>query len=126
MQRQHELIPLHDRGFDEAPQRVAACRAVVFGRQHVREHLIEGPAGEEVKQVLAGPEVTVERRDADARVGRDGRQGHVRSLPVHGRGRGLDEGLVVAGRVAALFARTGLPRDCHGPIEPVSIANRYT
>jgi len=33
---------------------------------------------------------------------------------------------MVAGRIAALFARTGPPRDGHGPIEAVSAANGYT
>jgi hypothetical protein len=60
-----------DRGFDEAPQRVAGCRAVVFCCLHVREHLLEGTVGQEVEQILAGPEVTVERPDADTRVCRD-------------------------------------------------------
>jgi hypothetical protein len=120
MQRQYELVPLGDRGFDEAPQRVAGCRAVTFSRPHVREHLLEGTVGKEVKQILAGPEVTVERPDADTRVCRDGCHGHVRPLTVHGCGRGANERLVVAGRVAALFARTGLTRDCHALIEVVS------
>jgi hypothetical protein len=44
---------LGDRGFDEAPQRVAGCRAVIFGRLHVREHLLEGTVGKEVEQILA-------------------------------------------------------------------------
>jgi hypothetical protein len=39
---------------------------------------------------------------------------------VHGCGRSAKEGNVVAGRVAALLARTGLPRDGHALIEAVS------
>jgi hypothetical protein len=120
MQRQYEVVTLGDRGFDEAPQRVAGCRAVAFSRPHVREHLLEGTADKEVKQILAGPEVTVERPDPDPRVRRDGCHGHVRALTMHGCGRGTNEGLVVAGRVAALFARTGLPHDGHALIEAVS------
>src|ERR1700688_5102253 len=120
MQRQYEFVPLGDRGFDEAPQRVAGRRAVAFGRLHVREHLLEGTVGKEVKQILAGPEVTVERPDTDTRVCRDGCHGHVRALTVHGCGRGTDEGIMVAGRVAALFARTAFLRDGRTFVDAVS------
>ncbi len=53
MQRQDEFVALGDRGFDEAAQRVAGCRAVDFGGLHVREHLLEGTVSKEVKQILA-------------------------------------------------------------------------
>ena len=94
-----------DRGFNEAPQRVAGCRAVAFGRLRVREHLPEGTLSQGVKQILAGREVTVEGPDADARVGRDRRHGHARTVAVHRCYRGKLEGLAVAGRVAALLAQ---------------------
>jgi hypothetical protein len=122
MQRQHELVPLGDRGFDEALQRVAGRPAVAFSRPHVREHLLEGTMGKEVKQILASAEMTVERPDPYTRVCRDGRHGHARSLTVHGCGRGTNEGLVIADRVAALFARTRLLHDGHVLIEaPIPI-----
>jgi hypothetical protein len=128
MERQHEFVTLSDRCLDEAPQRVAGGRAVALGRPHVREHLLEGTVGKEVKQVLAGTEVAVKRPDADARVGRDGRHGDVRPLTVHGRGRGTDERFVVAGRVAALFVWAP-SRDGHALIEPALSppwGDRYT
>ena len=126
MKRQYEFVPLGDRGFNKAPQHVAGCRAVAFSGPHIREHLLEGTVGKEIKQILTGPEVAVKRPDADTRVCRDGRHGHVCALTVHGCGRGANEGLVVAGRVGALFARTGLPRACHAPIEAVSVGYSYT
>src|SRR5580693_383771 len=58
--------------------------------------------------------------DADTRVCRDGCHGHVRTRTVHDCRRGANEGLVVAGRVAALFARTGLLRGGHALIEAAS------
>ena len=39
---------------------------------------------------------------------------------VHGHGRGPDEDLVVAGRVAAAFTRMAPPRDGHAHINAVS------
>ena len=126
MQRKDEFVPLGDRGLDEALQRVGGRRAVTFSSLHVREHLLERAVGKGVKQIPTGREVTVERPDADARVGRDGCHRHVRALPVHGCYRGADEGFVVAGRVAALFARMEMPRACHAPIEAVSVGDSYT
>src|SRR5450755_2066816 len=120
MQRQHEFVSLGDRGFDEAPERVAGCCGVAVSRLHVREHLLEGTVGQGVKQVFAGGEVTVERPDADARVCRDRCHGHAGTLTVHSGCRGTHEGLVVAGRVAALLARTRLPHGAHALIEAVS------
>jgi hypothetical protein len=64
--------------------------------------------------------VTVKRPDADTRVCRDGGHRHAGTLTVHGCCRGPDESLVVADRVAARYARTGLPHGDHALIEAVS------
>jgi hypothetical protein len=104
VQRQHELVALADRRIDESPQRFGRRRSAALGGLGVGQHLLERGVGEVVKQVFAAGEVPIESSDADSRVGRDCGHGHPRALPVHGRGRGPDEGLVVTGRVAARFA----------------------
>ena len=103
MQRQHELVALADRRLDESPQRFGRRRGTALGGLGVGQHLLERGVGEVVKQVITAGEVPVESSDADARVGGDRGHGRSRALPVHGRGRGPDEGLVVTGRVAARF-----------------------
>jgi hypothetical protein len=104
VQRQHELVALADRRLDESPQRFGRRRGAALGGPGVGQHLLERGVGEVVKQVFPAGKVPVEGSDADSRVGRDRGHGHPRALPVHGRGRGPDEGLVVTGRVAARFA----------------------
>src|SRR5208282_789502 len=101
VQRQDELVALVDRRVDELPERLGGGRAVAFGRFGVGQHLLERSMGEVAEQVLAGGEVTVERADADSRVGRDRGHRDERAFTVYRRVGSLDEGLVIAGRVAA-------------------------
>jgi hypothetical protein len=104
VQRQHELVSLTDRRLDESPQRFGRRRGAALGGLGVGQHLLERHVGEVVKQLFTAGEVPVESSDADSRVGRDRGHGHPLALPVHGPGRGPDEGLAVTGRVAARFA----------------------
>ncbi len=90
MEREYEFVPLIYRRFDEASQCVASGHTVALGRVHIREHLLEGAVREEVQQVPARREMTVERSNADTGVCRDGRHGYVGPLTVHGGCRGTD------------------------------------
>lgn len=105
VQRQHELVALANGRCDKPLECPDAGRSGGFGGFGVGEHPLERGVGEVAEQFLAGWEVPVKRADANSCLGGDRGHGDARPLPVDCRRGGPDESLVVAGRVAARFAR---------------------
>lgn len=90
VEREYQLIALVDGGLDEAPQGIDPARGSSVSGLGVGEHLLEGSVGEVCQELVAGGEVTVQRRDADPGVGGDCRHRYPRAFAMHRCGRRPD------------------------------------